>query len=80
MNTNHEHRVCIGLDAGGYDQCLRSIQLLIVGEQVMTDKVPTKYISNILGIGNKFERTKKGALEYAAVSRDDRRLSTVDKE
>ena len=58
----------------------RSIQLLIVGEQMMADKVPTKYISNILGIGNKFERTKNGALGYAAVNRDDRRLSAVDKE
>jgi len=58
----------------------RSIQLLIVGEQVMEDKVPTKYIGNILGIGNKFERTKNGALGYAAVNRDDRKLSAVDKE
>jgi len=37
----------------------------------MADKVPTKYIGNILGIGNKFERTKNGALGYAAVNRDD---------
>jgi len=27
MNTNHEHRVCIGLDVGGYDQCLRSYHI-----------------------------------------------------